>query len=128
MTIKKKAFSQPGRRVMLDGALSGLKIVELSERVAGPFCTKVMADMGAEVIKIEQPGTGDVARTRGPFPGDEPHPDRSALFLYLNTNIIGISIDITKPEGVALFRDLVKEVDILVETQTPGFLDSLGVG
>jgi crotonobetainyl-CoA:carnitine CoA-transferase CaiB-like acyl-CoA transferase len=113
---------------MLDGALSGLKIVELSERVAGPFCTKVMAEMGAEVIKIEQPGTGDVARTRGPFPGDEPHPDRSALFLYLNTNKIGISLDITKPEGVALFRDLVKEVDILVETQTPGFLDSLGVG
>ncbi len=113
---------------MLDGALAGLKIVELSERVAGPFCTKVMADMGAEVVKIEQPGIGDVARTRGPFPGDEPHPDRSALFLYLNTNKIGISLDITKPEGVALFRALVKEADILVETQTPGFLKSLGVG
>ena len=113
---------------MLDGALAGLKIVELSERVAGPFCTKVMADMGAEVVKIEQPGIGDVARTRGPFPGDDPHPDRSALFLYLNTNKIGISLDITKPEGVGLFRDLIKEADILVETQTPGFLDSLGVG
>ena len=113
---------------MLDGALAGLKIVELSERVAGPFCTKVMADMGAEVVKIEQPGIGDVARTRGPFPGDEPHPDRSALFLYLNTNKIGISLDITKPEGVALFRALVKEADILVETQMPGFLKSLGVG
>jgi crotonobetainyl-CoA:carnitine CoA-transferase CaiB-like acyl-CoA transferase len=113
---------------MLDGALAGLKIVELSERVAGPFCTKVMADMGAEVVKIEQPGIGDVARTRGPFPGDYPHPDRSALFLYLNTNKIGISLDITKPEGVALFRALVKEADILVETQTPGFLKSLGVG
>ncbi len=113
---------------MLDGALASLKIVELSERVAGPFCTKVMADMGAEVIKIERPGSGDVARTRGPFPGDDPHPDRSTLFLYLNTNKIGISLDITKPEGVALFRDLVKEADILVETQTPGFLDSLGIG
>ncbi len=113
---------------MLDGALASLKIVELSERVAGPFCTKVMADMGAEVIKIERPGSGDVARTRGPFPGDDPHPDRSTLFLYLNTNKIGISLDITKPEGVALFCDLVKEADILVETQTPGFLDSLGIG
>ena len=61
---------------MLEGALSGLKVVELSERVAGPFCTKVMADLGAGVIKIEKPGTGDVARDRGPFPHDEPHPDR----------------------------------------------------
>jgi crotonobetainyl-CoA:carnitine CoA-transferase CaiB-like acyl-CoA transferase len=49
--------------------------------------------MGAEVVKIEQPGVGDIARTRGPFPGDEPHLDRSALFLYLNTNKIGISLD-----------------------------------
>ena len=113
---------------MPEGALTGLKIVELSERVAGPFCTKVMADMGAEVIKIEKPGQGDAARTRGPFPGDEPHPERSALFLYLNTNKTGITLDINQPEGVALFRELVKEADILVESQTPGFLDRLGIG
>lgn len=113
---------------MPEGALAGLKIVELSERVAGPFCTKVMADMGAEVIKIEKPGSGDAARTRGPFPGDAPHPDRSALFLYLNTNKTGITLDINHPEGVALFRDLVKEADILVESHTPGFLDRLGIG
>ena len=113
---------------MPDGALTGLKIVELSERVTGPFCTKVMADLGAEVIKIEKPGSGDVARTRGPFPGDEPHPDRSALFLYLNTNKIGITLDITQPQGADLFRGLVKDADILVETQTPGFLDDLGLG
>jgi crotonobetainyl-CoA:carnitine CoA-transferase CaiB-like acyl-CoA transferase len=113
---------------MLEGALAGLKIVELSERVAGPFCTKVMADLGAEVIKIEKPGTGDVARSRGPFPGDEPHPDRSGLFLYLNTNKLGVTLDLGKPEGVKLFRELVKDADILVETQPQGFLDSLGVG
>jgi crotonobetainyl-CoA:carnitine CoA-transferase CaiB-like acyl-CoA transferase len=113
---------------MLEGALSGLKIVELSERVAGPFCTKVMADFGAEVIKIENPGTGDIARTRGPFPNDEPHPDRSALFLYLNTNKLGVTLDFSKSEGAALFRELVKDADILVETQPPSFLDSLGLG
>ena len=113
---------------MLEGALSGLKIIELSERVAGPFCTKVMADLGAEVVKIEKPGAGDVARSRGPFPGDEPHPDRSALFLYLNTNKLGVTLDLGKPEGVNLFRELVKDADILVETQTPGFLDRLGLG
>jgi len=113
---------------MLEGALSGLKVVEFSERVAGPFCTKVMADLGAGVIKIEKPGTGDVARDRGPFPHDEPHPDRSALFLYLNTNKLGVTLDLNKPGGAALFHELVKDADVLVETQTPGFLDSLGVG
>src|ERR687891_804979 len=113
---------------MLTGALSGLKIVELSERVAGPFCTKVMADLGAEVIKIEKPRIGDVARRRGPFPGDEPHPERSALFLYLNTNKLGITLDISKPEGAALFRELAKDADVLIESQMPGFLDSLDIG
>jgi crotonobetainyl-CoA:carnitine CoA-transferase CaiB-like acyl-CoA transferase len=113
---------------MLEGALTGLKIVEFSERVAGPFCTKVMADLGAEVIKIEKPGVGDVARSRGPFPGDEPHPERSGLFLYLNTNKLGVTLDLGKPDGVPLFHELLKAADILVETQPPGFLDSLGVG
>jgi crotonobetainyl-CoA:carnitine CoA-transferase CaiB-like acyl-CoA transferase len=113
---------------MLNGALSGLKVVELSERVAGPFCAKVMADLGAEVLKIEMPGVGDVARSRGPFPGDEPHPDRSALFLYLNTNKLGVTLDIGKPDGVALFHELVKSADILVETYPPGFLEGLGLG
>jgi crotonobetainyl-CoA:carnitine CoA-transferase CaiB-like acyl-CoA transferase len=113
---------------MLTGALSGLKIVELSERVAGPFCTKVMADLGAEVIKIEKPRIGDVARRRGPFPGDEPHPERSALFLYLNTNKLSVTLDISKPEGAALFRELAKDADVLIESQMPGFLDSLDIG
>jgi crotonobetainyl-CoA:carnitine CoA-transferase CaiB-like acyl-CoA transferase len=113
---------------MNEGALSGLTIVELSERVAGPFCTKVMADLGAEVIKIEKPEVGDVARRRGPFLNDEPHPDRSALFLYLNTNKYGVTLDVSKPEGASLFRELLRNVDILVETQAPGFLEELGVG
>jgi crotonobetainyl-CoA:carnitine CoA-transferase CaiB-like acyl-CoA transferase len=113
---------------MLEGALSGLKIVEFSERVAGPFCTKVMADLGAEVIKIEKPVIGDVARSRGPFPGDEPHRERSGLFLYLNTNKLGVTLDLSKPQGEELFRALLKAADILVETQTPGFLDRLSLG
>ncbi len=99
---------------MLEDALSGLKVVELSERVAGPFCTKVMADLGAEVVKIEKPGIGDVARSRGPFPGDEPHPDRSALFLYLNTNKLGVTLDLSKSAGAALFREVVRDAAILV--------------
>ena len=113
---------------MLEGALNNLKVVELSERVAGPFCTKVMADLGAEVIKLETPGTGDVARGHGPFPGDAPHPEKSARFLYLNTNKLGVTLNLEVSAGRELFRQLVKDADILVETRPPGFLDKLGVG
>src|SRR5581483_5013668 len=100
---------------MADGALSDLTIIELAEMVAGPFCAKVMADLGAEVIKIERPQEGDSARRRGPFPHNEPHPDRSALFLYLNTNKRGVTLNIRVVEGARLFRDLIKTADILVE-------------
>ncbi len=113
---------------MPEGALGDLKIVELAEMVAGPFCTKVMADLGAEVVKIENPRDGDLARQRGPFPHDQPHPERSTLFLYLNTNKRGITLDVRKPDGARLFRDLVKNADILVETWKPGALAALGVG
>ena len=113
---------------MSDGALGDLKIIELADMIAGPFCTKAMADLGAEVIKIEKPGDGDPTRQRGPFPQDQPHPDRSALFLYLNTNKRSITLDITTPAGARLFRDLVKDADILVETQPPGALDAVGLG
>jgi crotonobetainyl-CoA:carnitine CoA-transferase CaiB-like acyl-CoA transferase len=113
---------------MSDGALGDLKVIELADMVAGPFCTKAMADLGAEVIKIEKPGEGDPTRQRGPFPQDQPHPDRSALFLYLNTNKRGVTLDISKPPGARIFRDLVKDADILVETQPPGTLDAVGLG
>ena len=113
---------------MLEGALNNLKVVELSERVAGPFCTKVMADLGAEVIKLETPGTGDVARSYGPFPGDTPHLEKSARFLYLNTNKLGVTLNLGVPAGRELFRQLVKDADVVVETQPPGSLDKLGIG
>jgi crotonobetainyl-CoA:carnitine CoA-transferase CaiB-like acyl-CoA transferase len=113
---------------MSNGALTGLKIVELSERAAGPFCTKVMADLGAQVIKIEKPGAGDIARSHGPFPGDVPHPEKSARFLYLNTNKLGVTLDVSTPAGSGLFRDLLADADVLVETQPPGLLDQLDLG
>ena len=113
---------------MAEGALGDLKIVELADMIAGPFCTKVMADLGAAVIKVEKPRDGDRARQRGPFPRHEPHPERSTLFLYLNTNKRGITLDFSKPAGVHLFRALVKDADILVEAQKPGTLAALGLG
>ena len=64
-------------RVHMPGALSSLKIIELGEMVSAPYAGKLMADMGAEVVKIERPPIGDKARTRGPFPGGSPHPEKS---------------------------------------------------
>lgn len=114
---------------MSDGALSDLKIIELAEMVAGPFCAKVMADLGAEVIKIERPGEGDGARRRGPFPHQEPHPECSTLFLYLNTNKRGVTLNLLNTqEGARLFRELIKTADILIETTPPGALPALNLG
>ena len=70
---------------MADSALSGLKVVEFGDFIAAPYCTKLMADMGAEVVKVEPPGLGDSARRYGPFPNDELHMERSLLFAYMNT-------------------------------------------
>ena len=91
------------------GALSSLKIVEVGEMVSAPYCSKLLADMGGEVVKVERPGVGDRARTRGPFPGDKPNPETSGLFLYLNTNKRGVTLDITEPEGFEILEKLVAE-------------------
>jgi crotonobetainyl-CoA:carnitine CoA-transferase CaiB-like acyl-CoA transferase len=109
------------------GALSNLKIVELGELVSAPYCSKLLADMGANVIKIERPGVGDRARTRGPFPGDTPHAEKSGLFLYLNTNKKGVTLDIAQPEGFQLFERLVADADILIHNVIPLDMDRVGL-
>lgn len=109
------------------GALSDLKIVEVGELVSAPYCSKMLADMGAEVIKIERPGVGDRARIRGPFPKDQAHPEKSGLFLYLNTNKKGITLDIAKPEGMQLLEALVKDADVLVHNVVPPEMDRVGL-
>lgn len=113
---------------MPEQALSDIKIIEYSHFITGPYCTKLLADLGAEVIKIEEPGVGDMARKHGPFPKDEPHPARSGLFLYLNTNKSGITLDGESPEGTKIFKELVKDADILVENHPPGVMAQLGLG
>ena len=112
----------------METALGGIRVLELCSMVAGPFCTKVMADMGAEVLKVERPGIGDEARRRGPFPGDSPHPERSGLFLYLNTNKLGITLDYTTAKGSGILKEMVKGYDVIVEDNPPGALTRLGLG
>jgi len=95
--------------------------------VAGPYCTKLFAELGAEVIKVERPGTGDPARRAGPFPGDIPEPEQSGLFLYLNTGKKSITLDLECEQDRHTLEQLVAEADILVETFAPGTLATLGL-
>jgi crotonobetainyl-CoA:carnitine CoA-transferase CaiB-like acyl-CoA transferase len=108
-------------------ALAGLKVLELGDRVAASYATKLIADMGAEVIKLENP-KGDRTRRRGPFPGHIEHPEKSGLFLYLNTNKLGGTLDIGRPEGFALLEKLAAEADVLVHDFPPPEMDRTGLG
>jgi CoA:oxalate CoA-transferase len=112
---------------MANCALEGLKVLEYCDMVAGPYCGKLLADLGAESIKIERPFVGDRARHLGPFPGDLPHPEKSGLFLYLNTNKLGITLDPTTATGKRIFQQLARDVDVLIEDQAPGEMSRLGL-
>ncbi len=111
---------------MAVGPLSGVKVVEYCDFISGPYCTKLLADLGAEVIKIEKP-EGDSARRRGPYLHDEPDPEKSGLFLYHNTNKKGITLNIETHTGQEIFKKLVAEADMLVEDTHPGYLKELGL-
>jgi len=110
------------------GSLAGLRVLDLTRQIAGPYCTKLMADYGADVIKIEQPGTGDPARQFGPFFHDEPDPEGSLHFLYLNTSKRSVILDLKTDSGRHHFLDLARESDVVVENFRPGVLESLGIG
>ena len=109
-------------------SLSVLRVLDLSEGVAGAFCTKLLAGFGADVIKIERPGGGEPLRRHGPFPEDLPHPEKGALFLYLNTGKKSITLDIAQQTGALIFRRLVEEAEVVVESFAPGHLTELGLG
>jgi len=108
--------------------LKDLRVLELSEGVEGPFCAKLLAGLGAEVVKVEPPGCGDVSRRVGPFPQAEPHPEQSAAFLYLNTAKKSITLNIACLTGASILRRLAQECDVLVESFPPGYLDQWGLG
>lgn len=110
---------------MAGTALSSIKVVEYGNMVAGPYCSKLLADLGADVIKVEAP-EGDLSRTVGPFPDNKPHREKSALFLYNNTSKRGITLDLRKEEGRKLFTQLIQWADVLIDNHPPGHIDSIG--
>ena len=111
----------------MPGILSELRVLELTHRPSGAFCAKLLADQGADTIKVEPPGWGDQSRHEPPFIGDEPQPDRSSTFLAFNTNKRGITLDIEQAEGRNLFLRLAESADVIVESYPPGKLVELGI-
>jgi len=109
-----------------DVLLTGIKVLDLADEKAS-FCPKLLADMGASVIKVERPG-GDPSRDIGPFWKNSPHPEKSLFFQYNNANKRGITLDLEKGLGREIFLKLVNKTDIVVETFPPGYLKDLGLG
>ncbi|NBJ17065.1 MAG: CoA transferase [Dehalobacter sp. 4CP] len=103
--------------------LEGIRVLDLSRVLAGPYCTMLLADMGAEIVKIERPGEGDDARAFSPFIGEE-----SAYFMSINRGKKSVVLDFKKEEDMKIFWELIKESDIIVENFRPGTMEKLGMG
>ncbi|MBI4234308.1 MAG: CoA transferase [Chloroflexi bacterium] len=112
---------------MPDLALADVKVLDFTHYVSGPYCTKLLADYGADVIKVERWDGGDPSRRLGPFPSDEPHYERSGLFLVLNTNKRGITLNLKTEAGKKLARQLVDWADLVVESYRPGTMAGFGL-
>ena len=112
---------------MEGSALEGVKVLELCSFVAGPFAAKLLADMGADVVKLEPPGGGDEARKRGPFYKGQRGPDTSLLFIYLNSNKQGVTLNISTPAGKQLLLELLRRADILIEDLPFEAIEGLGL-
>ncbi len=105
------------------GPLKGLKILDLTRVLAGPYCTMLLADLGADVIKVEMPVTGDDSRHFGPYQNGE-----SAYFMSLNRNKRSMTLNLKHEDGKVLLKELVKQVDVIVENFRPGTMEKLGLG
>ena len=105
------------------GALEGVTVLDLTRVLAGPFASMMMADMGANVIKIEETGKGADERQMGPFLNGE-----SAYYMNLNRNKKGMTLNLKSPKGKQIFKDLVKKADVVLENYRPGTMEKLGLG
>ncbi len=108
--------------------LDGVRVIDLSQDVAGPFCTRLMADQGADVIKVEPPNCGDRARRLAPFPHTLPHPEAGGTFQYLNLGKRGVTLNLACEGGKKALRTLVAGAQVLVESFEPGVMESQGIG
>ena len=112
----------------LNGALGGVRVLELADGVSGPYCGKLLAGMGADVLKVESP-SGDPSRREGPFPGDLPDPEKSGLYLHLNTGKRSVTLDLEREGGRTLFRLILQQqqIDILLLGHREEQLAALGL-
>jgi crotonobetainyl-CoA:carnitine CoA-transferase CaiB-like acyl-CoA transferase len=108
-------------------ALSNLRILELSSGVAGEYCGKLLADFGAQVIKLEPPGTGSQTRHKGPFAATGKTPENSGLFGFLNTNKRSVTLDPATPRGQQALQNLIKSADAILDDHPKGYLESIGI-
>ncbi|HLS82507.1 MAG TPA: CaiB/BaiF CoA-transferase family protein [Steroidobacter sp.] len=107
----------------MSAAFDGLKVLDLTRLLPGAFCTQLLADYGADVLKIEQPGAGDYNRQFAPLAKKE-----SGSFLLLNRNKRSLTLNLKAPQGRAIFRKLAREADVVVEGFRPGVMDRLELG
>jgi crotonobetainyl-CoA:carnitine CoA-transferase CaiB-like acyl-CoA transferase len=112
---------------MSEEALKGVRVLDLTHYITGPFATRILAGFGADVIKIERPDGGDPARRMGPFYHDEVNTEKSGLFLYLNMGKRGVTLNLKHPLGVDIFKEMVKTADIVIESFSPGVMARLGL-
>lgn len=111
--------------------LTNIRIVDITRALAGPYCTMMLGDFGADVIKVERPGTGDESRGWGPpFVGEceGAYPGQSAYFLSANRNKRSLTVNLKEPAGQEIIRDLVRVSDVLIENYRTGALDKMGLG
>lgn len=109
-------------------ALSNIRVLDLTHHIAGPYCTKLLAGFGAEVLKIERPRVGDALRTTGPFYSDEADIEQSIPFLWLNTGKKSLTMNLKSVRGVEIFKELAQDADVVIENFSPGVMDRLGIG
>ena len=108
-------------------AFENLKVLDLTEGIAGPYCTKLLADFGAEVVKVEKPGTGDWTRSTGKSTRETQEFESSGTYFYLNTNKKSITLDIRSQEGLEILKRLITDSSVMVESLEPGQLAALGL-